>query len=218
VSRPRGLEDVVDRLPLTQKALAYAQRQHAGQRCSFSRAPFIEHPLEVGWLLYRAGAADRVVAAGVLHDTVEKTSSDAAELRDQFGPAIARMVVAVSEDESVGDYTPRKAALRAQVAAAGADALSVFAADKISKVRELRCTISERQRKGEQPDASLLGPRRIGHYRSCLGMLEQLPGTSHTLVEQLRTELTLLEETMGLGDSPTGSPQDRPLATMSPMA
>ncbi|HZU60781.1 MAG TPA: HD domain-containing protein [Solirubrobacteraceae bacterium] len=217
MSRPRGLEDVIDRLPVTQKALAYAQRQHAGQRCSFSRAPFIDHPLEVGWLLYRAGASDRVVAAGVLHDTVEKTSSDEADLRGCFGPGIARMVMAVSEDKALGGYTRRKAALRGQVAAAGPEALSIFAADKISKVRELRRTISARRCGGRQPEASLLRPRRIAHYRSCLGLLDEVMGPPRALVEQLRGELGRLEGVLPPGDSKTQLPQESYLGAVAPI-
>ena len=38
--------------------------QHAGQHRSSDGAPFIEHPLEVGWLLSRTGEPDDVIAAG----------------------------------------------------------------------------------------------------------------------------------------------------------
>jgi (p)ppGpp synthase/HD superfamily hydrolase len=36
-------------------------------------APFIRHPLEVATVLYRTGAPDHLIAAGLLHDVVEKT-------------------------------------------------------------------------------------------------------------------------------------------------
>ena len=51
----RRLPDVAARLPKTRAALEYAEKQHAGQRRTTDGAPFIEHLLEVGWLLYRAG-------------------------------------------------------------------------------------------------------------------------------------------------------------------
>jgi (p)ppGpp synthase/HD superfamily hydrolase len=63
--------------------------------------PFIEHPLEVAMLLYHAGASDHVIAAGVLHDTIEKTSTNAAGLRARFGSAIATLLLAVSEDPRI---------------------------------------------------------------------------------------------------------------------
>jgi hypothetical protein len=83
-------------------------------------APFIRHPLEVATVLYRTGAPDHLIAAGLLHDVVEKTGVSAAELRESFGAHIAALVLAVSEDESISDYATRKVSLRAQVATAGA--------------------------------------------------------------------------------------------------
>ena len=156
-------------------------------------AAFIEHPLEVGWLLYRAGAPDQVIAAGVLHDVLEKTSVSIAELRTSFGSPVANLVSAVSEDERIVGYAQRKAALRQQAAAAGPEALMIFTADKVSKVRELRAAISMAGRRRERVDKSLVRPRRLAHYRNCLGMLEERFGDS-PLVELLRTELAGLSD------------------------
>ena len=179
-------------MPKARAAIAYGQQQHEGQRRSFGRAPFIEHPLEVGVLLFGVGARDDVVAAGILHDAIEKCDADPSELRDRFGGTVAELVVAVSEDETIPRYRERKAALRRQVAAAGTDAQMIFAADKVSKVRELRLAIARCTRRGEQPDPSLLRPRRLHHYQRCLGMLEGALGGS-LLLEQLRVELVRLQ-------------------------
>jgi (p)ppGpp synthase/HD superfamily hydrolase len=174
----RRLPDLVQRLPQTRAALVYAEERHAGQRRKADGAPFIEHPFEVAWLLYRAGAPDHVIAAGALHDTLEKTDVDVAELRRRFGTRTAALVAAVSEDSTIPTYARRKAALRAQVAAAGPEALMVFAADKVSKVRELSLT-----RSPSKPPQ-----RRMTHYRHCLELLERLLSGS-PLVAQLRLEL-----------------------------
>lgn len=110
---------------------------------------------------------------------LEKSGVSAAELRKRFGSRVATLVVAVSEDERVAGYTARKAALRDQVAKAGDEALTLFAADKISKVRELRFG-----------DDGVRRPprRRLAHYERCLALLqEHLPDSS--LVAQLRAEL-----------------------------
>jgi (p)ppGpp synthase/HD superfamily hydrolase len=60
------------RLPKSQAALSYAERLHEGQRRPLDGAPFISHPIEVGILLDEAGAADDMVAAGVLHDSLRR--------------------------------------------------------------------------------------------------------------------------------------------------
>lgn len=179
---------MVAELPKTRVALEFAEREHAGQRRTSDGAPFIEHPTEVGWLLYEAGEPDRVIAAGVLHDVLEKSDVTPAVLGRCFGPRVAKVVEAVSEDEEIAGYVERKAALRRQVAAAGPDALAVFAADKVSKVRELRAAVASADRTGVPFEASLVRPRRLTHFRRCLGMLQECGGEA-SLVELLRIEL-----------------------------
>jgi (p)ppGpp synthase/HD superfamily hydrolase len=180
----RGFPDLVAGLPRSRAALAYAEEQHAGQRRKVDGSPFITHPIEVGRLLYDAGASDDVIAAGVLHDTIEKGDTDAAEICRRFGTRTATLVAAVTEDEHVDGYATRKAALRRQAEAAGPDALMVFAADKVSKVRELSV-----ERPGSEAETqSRTRQRRLTHYRHCLEMLERHLAES-PLVRQLRAEL-----------------------------
>lgn len=182
----RRLRERVGRLPETRAALEYAERQHAGQRRSTDDAPFVEHPIEVGWLLHRAGAPDHVIAAGLLHDILEKTEVSGSELSARFGSRIAELVRAVSEDQTIPGYRRRKAALRQQVAAAGPEALTIFAADKVSKVRELRAALARAARRPVVE--SLVPPRRVAHLRHCLDLLQERLGDS-SLVRLLGTEL-----------------------------
>jgi (p)ppGpp synthase/HD superfamily hydrolase len=174
------------RLPMTRRAISYAEQRHEGQRRSVDGAPFIAHPLEVACLLYGAGARDHVIAAGVLHDVLEKTDADAEDLRSRFGTRVATLVLAVSEDEHIRGYTKRKAALREQVAATGREALMVFAADKVSKVRELDLEYALPAERSAR--AAGRRDRGIAHYRHCLELLEELLGDS-SLVTELRAEL-----------------------------
>lgn len=178
----------------TLAALAYAVEQHAGQRRPPDGAPFVLHPIEVATLLADVGAPDHVVAAGVLHDTIEKTSTEAADLYERFGVRVASLVVALSEDPAISGYSARKAALRDQVQAAGDEALMVFAADKVSKARELRLTIARPAREGEGPQLGRRGTkayRKLAHYRHCAELLEERLADS-PLVESLRHELAEL--------------------------
>src|SRR3954468_18868826 len=119
----RRLPAFVGRLPITADALAYAEHHHAGQTRAADGADFIEHPLEVATLLYESGAPDHVVAVGVLHDTLEKTDAVPSELQPRFGARITNLVLAVTEDDRIADFTARKSALLAQVAQAGPEAL-----------------------------------------------------------------------------------------------
>jgi (p)ppGpp synthase/HD superfamily hydrolase len=175
-------------------ALAYAVEQHAGQKRAADGAPFVLHPIEVATLLADAGAPDHVVDAGVLHDTIEKTSTEAEDLRARFGVRVAALVVALSEDPAISGFAARKAALRHQVEAAGDEALMVFAADKVSKARELRVTLARPPRAGAALAPTHRGSkahRKLAHYRHCAELLEERMADS-PLVESLRSELAQL--------------------------
>jgi (p)ppGpp synthase/HD superfamily hydrolase len=169
---------------MTQSALEFAAAHHAGQRRDADQAPFILHPLEVAQLLRGRDYPDPVIAAGVLHDVIEDTEVEYAELERRFGGQVAALVQAVSEPPGGGSYAERKARLREAVASAGADAAAVYAADKVAKVRELRLGLVRGQMAMDQD--------KLDHYWASLDMLEHRLG-SQALVRQLRFELEALE-------------------------
>jgi (p)ppGpp synthase/HD superfamily hydrolase len=179
-------------LAQTQAAVAYAERKHAGQRRA-DGTPFILHPLEVAALLYEHGAPDDLIAAGVMHDLIEKTDVSASDLRERFGRRIAALVLAVSDDDEIAGYAKRKTALRQQVSGAGDQALTLFTADKLSKVRELR-----RELAVDPNDSAARGrlrglrARRLKHYQRSLALLEERQPDS-ALVRALRDELDALQ-------------------------
>jgi (p)ppGpp synthase/HD superfamily hydrolase len=186
--------DFVERSPLTRTALEFAERQHAAQtREVDGDVPLVTHPIEVACLLHEAGYRDEVVAAGVLHDVLEDTDAEAGELQERFGPEVTRLVVEVSDDPSIEDETERRAALRRQVAADDEHVLAVFAADKISKARELRLRASRRRGRVERGDRL-----KLEHYEASFEMLRgRIP--NHRFVDQLRRELDELHSVGGRG-------------------
>ena len=161
-------------------AAGYARRRHQGQQRPDGSA-FIEHPLEVARLLTSAGAGQELVTAGLLHDVLEKTPATEVELRALFGPRITDLVVAVTDDETIPDWRRRKAACRDRLRlGADQEALLLFAADKISRIRELR--------RGPEPPAPPTVRDRLAHYHASLHMLErELP--DEPLVVLLRQEI-----------------------------
>jgi (p)ppGpp synthase/HD superfamily hydrolase len=152
-------------LPVARAALRFAQDRHSGQYREIDNAPFIDHPIEVGSLLWWDGQSEEVIAAGLLHDVLEKTATTGEELARCFGTRIVRLVEAVSDDPSIADFECRKRDLRHRVARADPDARAVFAADKIAKVRELGLVPAQRLR---EPTVGV----RLDHYRKSLEMLK----------------------------------------------
>ena len=176
-----------DELPLTRNALAFARERHAGQRREADDAAFILHPLEVAHLLSNLGYADEIVAAGVLHDSLENTDATPLELETRFGGEVARLVCAVSEPVPEGPYAERKARLRDAVAKEDRDVAVVYAADKVAKARELRMTLARDWSAAASPGTA----DKLDHYWASLELLDQLLGDD-PLVGQLRFELEAL--------------------------
>jgi (p)ppGpp synthase/HD superfamily hydrolase len=175
----------VEHLPLTREGIAFAQEQHGTQRRPADGAPFLLHPLEVASMLARSGYPDHVIAAAVLHDVLEGTDAERSDLRARLGPEVADLVALVSGDPTIDDEEQRKDDVRDRVRHAGANALVVYAADKVSKVRELRMLIAA----GLDEDAATL---KLTRYRKSLAMLEQaIPASG--LVGLLRFEVEALE-------------------------
>lgn len=183
-------------LPITRQAIDFAQAHHGGQRRPADGAPFLVHPLEVASYLKRAGYPDHVVAAAVLHDVLEDTDAERPDLAARFGPRVCELVALVSDDPQIADEEQRKDEVRQRVRDNGGDALVIYAADKVSKVRELRMLIAQ----GLDPRQTDIKLRR---YRKSLLMLEQqIPGTR--IVELLRFELEALENLPPRGATPAG--------------
>ncbi len=93
-----------DELLLLARAYDYAARMHAGQRRKGVAAePYINHPCEVAGLLARAtgGADPALIAAGVLHDTIEDTPATHGDLGEMFGAGVAALVIEVTDDKSL---------------------------------------------------------------------------------------------------------------------
>jgi guanosine-3',5'-bis(diphosphate) 3'-pyrophosphohydrolase len=153
----------------------------------------VDHPIAVGELLREDGQPHDLVLAGLLHDVLEDTDVDPAELREEFGPEVTRLVEALSQDSSIDKHRARKAALRRQVLDAGPEAATIALADKAAKLA------SEEERPKE---------RRLDHYRETLAGVEERYGRSR-LSERLREQLARFPEARN-GSEPTSSDQRPP--------
>ena len=89
---------------LIAKAMNFAALKHADQRRKGEKQePYFNHVAEVAFLLaeHTDGTDAELVAAGLLHDTIEDTNTTHAELVREFGENIADIVQEVSDDKSL---------------------------------------------------------------------------------------------------------------------
>ncbi|HVP09481.1 MAG TPA: HD domain-containing protein [Burkholderiales bacterium] len=126
-------------LALLFRALAFAAHKHRDQRRKDAEAsPYINHPIALAEVLAgEGGVADaEVLAAALLHDTIEDTATTAEELRAEFGARIAAMVEEVTDDKAL----PKAERKRLQIEHAPAlspGAKLVKLADKICNLRDV---------------------------------------------------------------------------------
>jgi (p)ppGpp synthase/HD superfamily hydrolase len=192
-STPR-IDAAAERSPLLGEARELAVSAHAGQvRNGSGGRPYIEHPLAVAELLAEHGFAEPVLAAALLHDVVEESPLEAEEIGRRFGPEVGELVAALTDAEEIEPYRRRKDVHRGEVEAAGADALAIYAADKLSNIRALRRVYAEQ---GEAVGAELKAPLdvKVAVWEADAGLLgiacPELPFLSEleAQLEGLRSE------------------------------
>lgn len=88
-----NLEQVLDRI---QKAIAVASTAHEGV-VRKSGEPYIFHPYAVAFLLAKMGMDADCIIAGLLHDTVEDTTTTVKDIEQMFGKAVGNLVDGVTK-------------------------------------------------------------------------------------------------------------------------
>ncbi len=121
------------------KAAHFAAEKHRDQRRKDRvSSPYINHPIAVALLLAETGHVNdpEIIAAALLHDTIEDTDTSPEELEATFGPRVREIVEEVTDNKSL-----RKAE-RKRLQIEHASELSPGAAliklgDKISNVTDI---------------------------------------------------------------------------------
>ena len=139
---------------LVRRALELAQDAHAGQEGKRGGSPYIRHPLAVAKMLEPVGCDEHVLAAALLHDVVADSDLSIGDVVHRFGADVGELVAAMTEDGSIADYEQRKDDHRDQVEAAGPRAVTIYVADKLANLRELRELYDEIGERVEERDSA----------------------------------------------------------------
>ena len=126
-------------IKLLLKAASFAAFKHRQQkRKGTDGVPYINHPLEVANMLAEVGRIEdaNILAAAILHDTIEDTDATSEEITEHFGEIVCGYVLEVSDDKSL----PKSERKRLQIEHAphisdGAKLIKL--ADKICNVRDV---------------------------------------------------------------------------------
>ncbi len=155
-------------LALLLKALSFAAHKHRDQRRKDAAAsPYINHPIALAEVLAGEGRVTdiEVLAAALLHDTIEDTATTGEELREHFGERIAAMVDEVTDDQKLPK--PERKRLQIEHAAQlSAGAKLVKLADKICNLRDV----------AERPPAKWDLQRRREYFDWAKQVIDRLRG------------------------------------------
>ncbi len=124
-----------------ERAVDFALEAHRGQRRK-DGSIYILHPLEVAVIAGTMTRDEEVLAAAVLHDTVEDTDVTAQDILDNFGERIAELVAHETEDKrpdmpASESWKIRKVESLAVLKDSSRDSKILWVADKVSNMRSL---------------------------------------------------------------------------------
>ena len=127
---------------MIERAIAYAAAAHAGVTRKGKNRPYILHPIEAMTIVGSLTDDEEVLAAAVLHDTVEDTPVTLEDLVREFGEHVAELVGSESENKRPGQPAADTWKLRKQetidhLKDSGRDVRLICLGDKLANLREL---------------------------------------------------------------------------------
>jgi (p)ppGpp synthase/HD superfamily hydrolase len=178
--------EVAGNMNLLNRAIEWSAVAHADQMRKGTSVPYITHPFAVGMLLAREGYSEEVIAAGILHDTLEDTSTTEEQLRELFGERVTAIVIGCSEPNKADSWENRKKHTLQYLESAPDEIRYVACADKLHNIRSM---IEDHKKLGDNMWSKFKRGReqQEWYYRGLVDSLSQ--GSSFSLLAQLGDEV-----------------------------
>ena len=127
---------------LLNDAIIYATKKHDGKDRKGTKIPYIVHPLEALAIVASITEDEELMAAAVLHDTIEDTDATTSDIETKFGHRVAELVASESENkrEELPDadtWKIRKEETIEHLKDASLDTRIVCLGDKLSNIRAI---------------------------------------------------------------------------------
>lgn len=158
-------------LALINKAYEVANDKHLGQ-IRKSGEPYVQHPLEVAFILASLHTSPSTICAGLLHDVLEDTEMTKDEMTEMFSSDIANIVDGVTKISKLKYMTKEKALAHNHeklllAMAKDIRVIIVKLADRLHNMRTIEFHTSEKQKRIAQETLDLYAPlaHRLGMYR-----------------------------------------------------
>jgi (p)ppGpp synthase/HD superfamily hydrolase len=125
-------------MDIIEKAIIIAAKAHYNQKRKGTDIPYITHPFAVGILLQKEKCSEEVIAAGILHDTLEDTETTFEDLTEAFGVHVANLVQAASEHDKTLPWEVRKQHTLDMLKDASLEEIQVIVADKYHNLTSIQ--------------------------------------------------------------------------------
>ena len=128
---------------VVEKAVEFALKAHRDEKRKSNGIPYILHPIEVAAISSRLTTEREVMAAALLHDTVEDAGVTKEQLQKTFGARVAELVMAETEDKhremSAADswQTRKEESIKDLRATTDVGVKAMWLSDKLSNLRSL---------------------------------------------------------------------------------
>lgn len=194
-----------DNIQLIIKAYNVAKSYHEGQFRK-SGDPYIQHPLEVAYILSTINAGPNTICAGLLHDVLEDTEMTKEEMATEFNEEIAEIVDGVTKISKLKYRTKEKALARNHeklLIAMSKDirVILVKIVDRLHNMRTIEFQPEDKQKRISKETLDLYAPlaHRLGMYR-IKAELEDLsfkvidPETYHEIADDIASKKSERED------------------------
>ena len=158
-------------IPLIRRAYEFSDRAHAGQYRE-SKEPYLEHCLQVAFILAEQHLDSATITAGLLHDVVEDTDVTLKQVGEGFGDEIADLVDGVTkigelefnsvEEEQVGYFRKMLLSMAKDIRV-----ILIKLADRLHNMRTLDSLDKKKQKRIAQETREVYAPlaHRFGMAR-----------------------------------------------------
>ena len=185
-------------IKLIKKAYEYAREKHFGVK-RMTGEPYIDHPLNVAYILAEINADAATICAGLLHDVLEDTEVTKEEMTKKFNEEIANLVDGVTKinklnfDGTLNSSTMIATQRKILVGLCeDARVIIIKLADRLHNMRTLWVHTEEKQKEKAletleilTPIAHRLGMNKIKSELEDLSLRYLKPEVYYSIVEQL---------------------------------
>lgn len=180
MDKPKTIDDIVEfvksylneeSISLILKAYNVAKTMHDGQFRK-SGDPYIQHPVEVAYVLATLHAGPLTIAAGLLHDVLEDTQMSREEMTIEFNAEVTEIVDGVTKISKLKYHTKEKALAHNHeklliAMAKDVRVILVKLVDRLHNMRTIDFQPEDKRKRIAQETLDLYAPlaHRLGMYR-----------------------------------------------------